>query len=43
MAKNAKPTQKGPKGPAVSPLTRDDLLTWHEVLHDIENVTPWQP
>ncbi|WP_028651824.1 hypothetical protein [Nocardioides halotolerans] len=29
--------------PAVSPLTRDDLLTWHEVLHDIENVTPWQP
>ena len=28
--------------PVMPPLTRDDLLTWHELLADIEFFTPWE-
>jgi hypothetical protein len=28
--------------PAVPPLRRDDLLEWHELLHDVRYVTPWE-
>src|SRR4051812_4031904 len=28
--------------PVMPSLTRDDLLAWHEVLVDIEFVTPWE-
>ncbi len=30
------------QAPAARPLTRDDLLAWHELLHDIEDVAPWE-
>jgi hypothetical protein len=28
--------------PVVPPLTRDDLLTWHEQLAGVRYVTPWE-
>ncbi|WP_345523710.1 hypothetical protein [Nocardioides conyzicola] len=27
----------------LSPLTRDDLLAWHEQLSYVHNVSPWEP
>ena len=29
--------------PVAPPLTRDDLLAWHELLSGIDSVTPWEP
>jgi hypothetical protein len=28
--------------PSVTPLSRDDLLAWHEVLHGVDTVAPWE-
>lgn len=30
------------RAPLLPPLTRDDLLTWHEVLASVGYVTPWE-
>jgi hypothetical protein len=30
------------RAPVGVPLTRDDLLSWHELLADIDHVTPWE-
>jgi hypothetical protein len=28
--------------PGGAPLSRDDLLSWHEVLHGVDTVAPWE-
>jgi hypothetical protein len=33
------PEDRAPHGP---PLTRDDLLAWHEQLAPVRNVAPWE-
>jgi len=30
------------QAPGLSPLSRDDLLTWHEQLARVQFVTPWE-
>lgn len=30
------------QGPNLPPLSRDDLLAWHELLADVRFVTPWE-
>lgn len=30
------------RAPIETPVTLDELLTWHELLADVEFVTPWQ-
>jgi hypothetical protein len=30
------------RAPVCAPLTRDDLLSWHELLAGIDHVTPWE-